>query len=447
MSEDEPNSQGSERFDPAQEPRKTANSVSIATTDPSVESVAEQSLDRKRRPEGTESIATTPIRELNPPYGGDDPSVISEDQPRRAAGARPLNPQDEARRNQDRGKMQGDQRAPRRDDEAQNPDRRGNDGRDDKNPGNDEPQRRQPSMIKSLLITAVVALICGVAGAAGYSHFFGPKPADDSAAQNKTNSKSGKTASEKEKSSFSGTQSVMESNSRGASSIPGFTASDDADTLKKQLADLMERVDGLSARIDRMSRPKDETPPVLHTMQIKMGELARLMDDVSSLPAQVRHYDNRVESLQEEIKTLRSRIESLTSDRSEGSNTKSASPHKSEAAPPATKNQAESPTMELGVTLLERGQYASAREVFMRLELAQPRDARVWYFGALAAGLTTGKWDGEAKQFVEKGIERERAGTPSTAEIDAALATRKPITGEPWINALRRKALNADRTQ
>jgi chaperonin cofactor prefoldin len=443
MSKNESNSQ--EPHDPPGERRDTATPVSIATTDPSIESVAGQSLDRKRRPDGTESIATTQLREPNLIYGGGDRSLDGEDRPRNAEGDRRRNTREEGRRDQDRGEKQSDQRARNRDVEAQNPGREEDDEHDDKSPGNDEPHRRRPSMMKNILMTAGISLICGVVGAAGYSHFFGPKSADASAAKNKPDSKSVKASDGKKKSSFSGTESVMESNSRGASSIPGFTASEDADTLKKQIADLMERVDGLSARIDRLSRPKDETPPVLHTMQIKMGELARLMDDVSSLPAKVRHYDNRVESLQEEIKTLRSRIESLTSDKSEGSNSKRASPDKSGAAPEAIKDQAESPTMELGVTLLERGQYASAREIFMRLELAQPRDARVWYFGALAAGLTSGKWDGEAKQFVEKGIERERAGTPSTAEIDAALATRKPITGESWLNSLRRNALNPNR--
>ena len=108
--------------------------------------------------------------------------------------------------------------------------------------------------------------------------------------------------------------------------------------------------------------------------------------------------------MQEEIKTLRSRIESLTGGRVEGLNSNLALPRPSSAAAPlATDNQAESPTMELGITLLERGQYASAREVFLRLERAQPRNVLVWYFGALATGLTSGDWNGEAKQFVEEG--------------------------------------------
>ena len=113
-------------------------------------------------------------------------------------------------------------------------------------------RQQQPSMMKNLLMTAGVALICGVIGAAGYLYFLGPKPEESPSSQKKPDSESAKEATENKKSVFSGTESVMESNSRGASSIPGFTASDDADTLKKQIADLMQRVDGLSA-----GRPHD----------------------------------------------------------------------------------------------------------------------------------------------------------------------------------------------
>ena len=321
---------------------------------------------------------------------------------------------------------------------------KGRPDRPDREPATQEPApaAQEPSMMKNLLMTAVVGLLSGVVGAAGYTHFFGAKPEESGSAEKKPATAS-KEAPEKGKSAFSGTQSVNESNARTASSIPGFTASDDADTLKKQIASLMERIDGLSGRIDQMSRPKDETPPVLHTMQIKMGELARVMDDVASLPAKVRHYDNRLESMQEEIKSLRSRIESSPGGRGEVES--KALPSQPKASAPTASEPAESPSMALGVTLLERGEYASAREVFLRLELADPRDARVWYLGSLATGMASGKWDGEAMRFAEKGIERERAGTPPSAEIDTLLATRSSIKGVPWLNSLRRKSLEPNR--
>ena len=99
--------------------------------------------------------------------------------------------------------------------------------------------------------------------------------------------------------------------------------------------------------------------------------------------------------------------------------------------------------MDLGIGLLERGQYATVREVFLRLQVAQPDDARVWYLSALAEGLARGDWDGEARRLAEKGLECERAGRPSTTQIDAALATRTPIKGEDWLASLRRRVIGA----
>jgi hypothetical protein len=303
-------------------------------------------------------------------------------------------------------------------------------------------------MMKNLLMTVGVSLICGALGAAGYFHFLGPKP-DESASSSsveKSDSGSGKGAAKRRKSDFSGTQSVMESNSHGAAWIPGFTSADDIETLKGQIANLAQRFDGLTERVDRMTRPKDETPPVLRTMQIKMADLARAMDNVAALPAKVRECETHLETLQEEIKSLRLQIESQRNGqgRREAASTELALPRQTGAsAPPSGVRNDEGPQMELGISLLQRGQYASACEVFDRLREAQPRDARVWYFAGLAAGLASGKWEGEAKQFVDKGIDLERKGSPATAQVDAALATRVPIEGVPWLNSLRRQALSA----
>jgi hypothetical protein len=306
----------------------------------------------------------------------------------------------------------------------------------------------ESSAIKNLVMTAGVGVICGFVGAAGYLYFVGPKPSESSSTAEQSGSGSEKAVAKKKKSDFSGTRTVMESNSHGAAWIPGFTSSDDAETLKKQIANLVQRLDGLTERLDRMTRPKDETPPVLHTMQVKMVALAKAVDDVSSLPGKFRQSDRRFEILQAEIKTLRSRIEALAvangrAER-EASSPAPAASIPAAAAPPAANGQDPNPTMELGIKLLQRGQNGSAREVFARLQNAHPNDARVWYFAALAAGLTTGNWEGEAKQFVDKGVERERSGSPSTAEVDAALKTRVPIEGMPWLNSLRKQGLSAN---
>ena len=63
-----------------------------------------------------------------------------------------------------------------------------------------------------------------------------------------------------------------------------------------------------------MTQPTDATPPLLRTMQIKMGEIAHQMAEVSALPAAYRQYDNRLETLKEELKTLRAHIEAAQAD-------------------------------------------------------------------------------------------------------------------------------------
>jgi hypothetical protein len=42
--------------------------------------------------------------------------------------------------------------------------------------------RRRPSMMHSLLLPGLVALVCGIVGALGYSYFFGPSKSDDQGA-------------------------------------------------------------------------------------------------------------------------------------------------------------------------------------------------------------------------------------------------------------------------
>ena len=434
MAHDEPRHQDDEpsRSD---EPRHDAcGPITIATTDPVIESVVEHRSDWKAHPDTTVRVETTQVSEPSPLYVSGVRSVVVEEEPRQGRRR-----SDEATRSGDPGHNRGRRR---RDQDGPDKDRR----RDDRQ---DQPRdRQQPSMTKNLLITAGVALVCGVIGAIGYSYVFGSKSDESGQSQDRNEQARSKQASSAKKSGGGGSSkdSGKESNAQAStsSSIPGFSSAEDADTLKKQIMDLMQRVDRLGERVDRMSRPKDETPPVLRTMQIKMGELAREMDEVASLPAQVRHLDNRIETLQEEFKTLRARIEAMQGGSIGGRMSPGMTlPPANAAAGRLDDPGPDNPTLDLGIHLLERGQYASAREVFLRLQVAQPDDARVWYFSALAEGLTSGDWDGEAKRLVEKGLECERAGHPSTARIDAALATRTPIKGEDWIASLRRRVLNA----
>jgi hypothetical protein len=423
MANDEPSPRGDENPESDQPGSGISAPIAFTTADPVIEAIVDHQADGKQRPDTTVSVETTQVSEPSPLYVAGVRTVVIE-QPRRDSG------------------RSSDKKRDRRRDEGDG------DGGDEPDHRQDQPQsqQQQPSMMKNLLITAVVALVCGVIGAMGYSYFFGSK-SDESSSKNQSGTRKESSSKKKSGGGSQEKESGKESNEQAStsSSIPGFSSAEDADTLKKQIMDLMQRVDRLGERVDRMTRPRDETPPVLHTLQIKIGELAREMDEVAALPARFRHLENRIETVQEDLKILRARVEAQQGGVSAGGPPGLTLPRGTGAlaAPEGGNTSGEDPTMELGISLLERGQYASAREVFQRLQLAQPKDARVWYLSAMAEGLTSGNWDGTAKKLAEKGLERERAGTPPAARIDAALATRTPIRGEDWIASLRRRVLSA----
>ncbi len=460
MAHEDPGHPGREARGPDENRRESdpdsADPMTIATTDPAIEAAAEHPGDWKAHPDRTLRVETTQLGEPQPLYIQGARTVVVEDRPpareddrgggeRHEPDEKRARPQAGERKDRDRGDRDRGDRAERDHDRD----------RDRHRHHDDRPDRRpQPSTMRNLLVTAGVALLCGVIGAVGYSYFFESRDrqsGDSSRSQGKTASAKPKNASSAGKSGGGGTSkdSGQQSNAQASNSsaIPGFTSADDADTLKKQIVDLMQRVDRLGERVDRMTRPKDETPPVLRTMQIKMGELAREMDEVSSLPARLRHDENRLETLQEDIRAIRVRLESMpgaaataTARMSPGL---SIPPGSTASGPSGDSRDPSNPTMDLGISLLERGQFASAREVFLRLQVAQPDDARVWYLSALAEGLTKDDWTGEARRLADRGLECERAGHPDTARIDVALATTTPIKGQDWLASLRRRVLGA----
>ncbi len=114
MSQDNPSSQEPETHEPYQKRQDSVTPVSIATTDPSVESALEHQSDWKRCPDSTVSVATTQMCEPNLLHVAGVRSVVIEDQPRGEDRNPRRDTHDEARQDQGRGKNQGDQRARRR---------------------------------------------------------------------------------------------------------------------------------------------------------------------------------------------------------------------------------------------------------------------------------------------------------------------------------------------
>jgi hypothetical protein len=301
---------------------------------------------------------------------------------------------------------------------------------------------------KSFLVTGILALVGGAAGAWGYAAFFGVSKStkqDQGAGKKDTGdeidgnegggSKGGGNISS------DGRSASNERSSEGsvsASEIPGFNSAADAQTFKKELEHLAHRIDLLGSRIDRITQPQQETPPLLHTLQMQMTDLERAIDQVANLPSRLRQLEQRFSNLKEDFKALKDQV----SGEDVPTVTEVAPAEGGFSAPGryVDADPANEATLKLAIARFREGHYAQAREVLHRLQRERPNDARVWYYAALANGLASGKWDGETKRLVEKGIERERAGTPLPSVIDESLAGLTRAMGQDWLAKQRRQA-------
>ena len=79
-------------------------------------------------------------------------------------------------------------------------------------------------------------------------------------------------------------------------------------------------------------------------------------------------------------------------------------------------------------------------EVFLILAQSYPNDARLWYFAALANGLTSGDWTGETEGLVRRGLACEQRGSPKRSDIDAQFSTLTKEQGKDWLEEWRKRA-------
>jgi TolA-binding protein len=217
----------------------------------------------------------------------------------------------------------------------------------------------------------------------------------------------------------------------------------------EQVKALSKQVDNLSSRIDKLqerlvSLPSYEPTPDLSDLKTELSELARNHEAYHALPERVNALSERVVAIDKAVTALRSDVMTLGAQAKRTSGPALAllsTTSRSDLGKPAD-NPLESSGKALaqGVDLFKKGQYAEARDVFGKLEQSNPDDARVWYFAALANGMASGNWRDETERLAIKGVERERAGTPETARIDAAFADLTTATGKGWLASYRKRA-------
>lgn len=313
-----------------------------------------------------------------------------------------------------------------------------------------KPAPTPPSPWRNTLIGAGVALAAGMIGAGITLYAFGPSKMEgseqSSTAQAGSQNKSGTEKPSQSKSSAKASGSGAEETSQAGAAIPGFSREDDAETLRRQIEHLSERIDQLGHRMDTASHTREEVPPDLRTLQIKVGDLTKTIEEVGNLPSRYRRLESRLNDLEQEVKGFRDR---LSSSREEGrGGTAERKATLAQAAPPPLIAISPPPTVESlpdaawaeGVALFKSGRYSEANNVFRQLQSSRPTDARVWYYSALATGMTTGDWTGAAREQVEHGVKCERAGTPEKNQIVAAFTGLTEAQGRRWLEAYREKA-------
>jgi prefoldin subunit 5 len=155
-----------------------------------------------------------------------------------------------------------------------------------------------------LLLTGTMAIVCGGAGAWGYSRFFESGQSGGHA----------KNSSKDDQGTKSGSQK---------SDAPESDQGSASESLKKQLQQLADGMDDLGARIERLNKAtqearipvaqyypgtsriermttgNEETPAMQHSSQAQLTVLQRKVEELAGLSARVQEIERRMNELQE----------------------------------------------------------------------------------------------------------------------------------------------------
>jgi hypothetical protein len=293
-----------------------------------------------------------------------------------------------------------------------------------------------------LAMTAVVASACGLGGAWAFTHFGSSKDKDQS--QGGDQASGGDSSKKGGSSTGQGQPAGKQAAGDPDAASPNSMANEDPQLSKDQIQQLYARFAVLQQRVDAMSTPVDTNPSDLASIHVKLGELSDKVEGVASLPERIRRMEDRLDGVQGEMKGLRDQLTTKAGRVVAPSRPVAAPDRKVEliAAPapaPSPPTDAGSPdeTLASGIDLFKKGLYTKADEVFGKLRASKSKDARAWYFSALAHGFATGQWEGETRTFVVQGADREREGSPPASQIDSAVAGLSPAQGKDWLASYR----------
>ncbi len=212
----------------------------------------------------------------------------------------------------------------------------------------------------------------------------------------------------------------------------------------EEIKSLADRVDALRADVDKLAK-KEDRPDAAAEVKPLRDKVEDLSRTVANLPARLDSLGQKVETVSKvEAQAPSPRIEAL--EKRVGDLAQAVDAFRGEVAarpgtprtPPPARLGGES-GMSSAVAFFKQGKYDEAQAALGRLQKAEPDDARVWYYSALAHGLATRQWVGETDRLVKVGLDREKAGTPDAAAIDAAFADLTPNTGKDWLAGYRKR--------
>jgi hypothetical protein len=296
------------------------------------------------------------------------------------------------------------------------------------------PSRRPEARTGSgaaILTSALLALLCGGAGAWAYERFLAPMGAGEP----------------KESASTPGRET----------NAPGDLArlndrvkilSDQCDSLSKQNKGFQQRLDSLS----KNAASPDTTP--IEEKLARVGQLSQQVEaigkQVGPLHEQVAQYDKKVTDLDAKLDELRREVtssnETTPSRRNSETRTTSTARRRTEERAARSSTEADSgdtstdPDFESAISQFRDKRYSEAYSVFRRLLQSRPDDARLWYYAAIAYGLASNDWGRMAQSMAEEGLTHEKAGHPQKSAIDAAFSGLTKETGKDWLAYYRQRA-------
>jgi hypothetical protein len=229
--------------------------------------------------------------------------------------------------------------------------------------------------------------------------------------------------------------------------------------LAARIDAIVEQNRALKERLD--AEPPADSSPNLTALQLKVADLSKTTAELAPLIEKMERHDMRIENLHQMLNSVHQELAGIRSKVAKATASTTLAPSASSAGsgsgtpltvvPDASRRESSKPVLDgsagevnpkalaVGVKLFRAGKYQEAFEAFSRLELTNPNDARVWYYAALSRGFSTNHWGNGTEQLVERGIERERAGTPKTIDIDDTFRDLTSATGKDWLAAYRQR--------